>query len=540
MQRHTKHILNAPHNRLLAFESYLLAERIRGRISPRLEERISRDLKSGIYDKRYRVTKKQLSVDTPENRFVKFALSRMMQRLELLVKQIQKSQKKDQESHKLSKHFFDTLHDWQNVLSTMLRAPLFKEVGEFSGMSRESLVLQQRSGYSGFYRNWQELKMYLDAFGQGVSLSLKSMDELYEVWCFLKIRTLLLELGFELKAHDKAHIKQNGLQWETKDGFGGAFMLYKPGIKIRLVHEKTFKKDTSEVISLLVNQRPDILLEASFESGEKLLWLFDAKYRLESNSTDFDRVPDDALNQMHRYRDALLHYSSDGLSRPVFGAFALYPGFFSQTDAKLENFYKPYIDKIGIGAFPLLPSEDGSGEEWLKQFLASKFGSSSQFKYATTNDLAERFYVEDAVRIPTYGMKQVRSPNRTLLVTGAEDLRQPGYYEAFQDGTARYFHMRTHASERQNIEDELIRSLKYLIIVSRCNNHSSERVASFKWSIKAVAKKSRNELTQVQTGALQSSTSTKDYWLFEIEADTKLTEKISRPSGHHFMELLVS
>lgn len=542
LQRHTKHILNAPHNRLLAFECDLIAERIRGRISPRLEERIARDFKSGVYDKRYRVTKKHLSVDTPENRFVKFALIRMLQRLELLDKQIKKvtSKKKDQEPQRLSKHFFETLGDWKTVLSKMLRAPLFMEVSEFSGMTKESLVLQQRAGYSGFYRTWQELKMYLDTFGQGASLSLKSMDELYEVWCFLKIRTLLLELGFELVEHKGANPEQKGLEWETKDGFGGAFMLHKPGIKIRLAHEKTFRNDTEDVIALLVNQRPDILLEASFESGEKLLWLFDAKYRLEPKSTELDRVPDDALNQMHRYRDALLHYSSEGLSRPVFGAFALYPGFFAQADTTLENFYKPYIDKIGIGAFPLLPSEDGSGEVWLKQFLADKFGTASQFKYATSKDLAERFYVEEAARIPTYGMKQIRFPNRTLFVTGAEDERKLGYYEAFHNGNARFFHMRTHASERANIEDELICSLKYLVIASRCNNESSERIATYKWRITSVIKKQRNMLTSEQTGSIHDFYSNEDYWLFEIQPETKLPSSIIKQPGHHFMELLVN
>ena len=541
LQRQTRLIINAPHNRLLSYEKKLRAERIKGKIPARLEQKISGDFAAGEYAKQYTVKKKNLSVDTPENRFIKFAIATMLNRLDQLEKMARKKESASEGAdYGLSEYFFTDLKSWKDTLIKLHRAPLFKELSPFSGLKKESLVLQQRTGYSGFYRAWQELKTYLDAFGDGASLSVKSMDELYEVWCFLKIKKLLEECGFKVSSHESANIRQAGLEWHTKDGFGGAFRLEKSGIKIRLSHEVTYSKTKGEVRTLTVNQKPDIVLEAKFDSGETLIWLFDAKYRLENKSDDTDRVPDDAINQMHRYRDSLLYKSEKGYSRPVFGAFALYPGYFDQSDSGDVNVYQSAIDELGIGAFPLLPSEDTSGDNWLRQFLSHKFGDNSQFSYATDLDSADRFYVEEPPRIPTYGMTQLRNASRTLLVTGAEDHRIPGYYEKFHDGSASFFHMRCEASERENIEEQIMLSLKYLVIASRTSNGKSPRIATRKWKVKAVTKVLRSALTNEQTGKTTSSRLSEFYWLFRIEDGGLLPHPVSKPDGHHILEFLDS
>ena len=40
------------------------------------------------------------------------------------------------------------------------------------------------------------LYLYLDLFGSHAAISMKSVAELYEVWCLLEVRRLLLTLGF--------------------------------------------------------------------------------------------------------------------------------------------------------------------------------------------------------------------------------------------------------------------------------------------------------------------------------------------------------
>ena len=75
----------------------------------------------------------------------------------------------------------------------------------------------------------------------------------------------------------------------------------------RLAHEPIFRSNGNPIRSYLVTQRPDCCWRISFRR-RKCIWLFDAKYRLKtiSQSSDIDHVPDDAINQLHRYRDALL------------------------------------------------------------------------------------------------------------------------------------------------------------------------------------------------------------------------------------------
>ncbi|MBK8675991.1 MAG: DUF2357 domain-containing protein [Cellvibrionales bacterium] len=85
------------------------------------------------------------------------------------------------------------------AIRTIPGASFFREVGDFNGMSRESLVLHQKAGYSGVYRIWQQLKLYLDTLGAASSISMKTVADLYEVWCLLEILRMLIELGFEEK-----------------------------------------------------------------------------------------------------------------------------------------------------------------------------------------------------------------------------------------------------------------------------------------------------------------------------------------------------
>jgi predicted component of viral defense system (DUF524 family) len=122
----------------------------------------------------------------------------------------------------------------------------------------------------------------------------------------------------------------------------------------------------------MAEHRPDIYMEVNFANGEQFVWLFDAKYRIDLDSNDKDWVPQDALYQMHRYRDALIYREqpSGNLSRPVYGAYALYPGFYD-NQSYIDNPYKESIEQVDIGAFPLLPGQE---QTWLVNFLKEILG----------------------------------------------------------------------------------------------------------------------------------------------------------------------
>ncbi len=531
-----KYIVNAPHSRLLKLTTPLKIEKLKGKLSPKLEFSVREALKNDLTTKRFSVTKQKLNIDTLENRFIKSVITTSAKKLGQIEKLI-KNKEKTLKSPRLSGSFFEQLTMWQNSMHSFSRNKMFKEVGKYNGLSRESLVLQQKPGYAKVYRAWQKLKIYFELLGNDASLSLRNVAELYEVWCFLEIREILLSLGFSELPNKKAELINNGLEVSMKDGYSGAFLFERnDGIKVRLAHEPLFKKNTKPIKTWTIAQEPDILLEATFSDNSTFIWLFDAKYRIKPDEEQ-DLVPDDALNQLHRYRDSLIHLkkqSSDTFrkSRPILGAYALYPGFYDQENE--SNPYEEAINEIGIGAFSLLPSGN-KGQLWLKQFLNEKLGAKYKGMDVAKSD---NYYIEEATRIPFYGMQQSRHNDLTLIVTGApKSKRSKTYLNKFKNGTARWYHMKLIASERMNIEAHIMHELRYCSI--SINDGILGRVCTFLWPVRSVTLNQRKDLTLEQSGIENKSDEL--YWLLELGSPHALSTSITGfpPRGHH-MKLTIA
>ncbi|WP_420554658.1 DUF2357 domain-containing protein [Neptuniibacter marinus] len=570
-----KVICAAPHSRLQPTVANIKAAKLKGRLPHKLAEKVKQDFVNGQYDKRYAVEKKQLSVDTPENRFIKMAVSKSKRQLAEFEQKLRQSNQAP-ERQRLSDSFLNELHSWQQPLQKVLGQSFLKEVGAYTGLSRESLVLQQKTGYSAVYRIWQELKFYLDVFGNQSSISMKSVAEIYEVWCFLCLKQILeQDLGFELVENSATKLAQNDFfEYQLKDGFAGAFRFKRSdGVTARLAHEPKFTKKGQSIRSYLVNQEPDIVLEVTLpksahltkadSSAEKqFIWLFDAKYRIKTEKNRFDDsnedieskdyVPDDAINQMHRYRDALIRLSEPRLSeprlsespsskiegqpakksRPVFGAFALYPGFFDQ--ATTPNPYAAAIEEVGIGAFALLPSQDEpsqtdptqtksrySGHQWLLEFLQAQIGTAPNAQTGQNNEamypvagMAERLYVQEAARIPYYGMRQVLYPDLTMTVAlGGQRGRDNGYFEQFEQGTAQWYHL-PQSTFLQKFKQHIAEEIRYLALASTSDTQSSTKQIDKLWPVKRVTVLPRYAITEDQAG--KKSGSADLYYLFEL------------------------
>lgn len=556
-------ICAAPHSRLQPTVANIKAAKLKGRLPHKLAEQVKQDFANGQYDKRYQVEKKQLSVDTPENRFIKMTVNQSKRQLAEFEAKLRQSNQAP-ERQRLSDPFLNELHSWQQPLQKVLNQSFLKDVGVYRGLSRESLVLQQKTGYSAVYRIWQELKFYLGLFGSQSSISMKSVAEIYEVWCFLCLKQILEQnLGFTLVENSAAKLVQNDFfEYQLKDGFAGAFRFERAdGVTARLAHEPKFTKKGKAIRSYLVSQEPDIVLEvtlpkSSSSDGKKhFIWLFDAKYRIKTNKNRFDDsnediettdyVPDDAINQMHRYRDALIRLSEPRLSeaqsslstpstaqpakksRPVFGAFALYPGFFNQVTK--QNPYATAIDEVGIGAFALLPSQVGpsqteqgySGHQWLLEFLQAQIGTAPNTQTGQVNEvvypvtgMAERLYVQEAARIPYYGMRQVLYPDLTMTVAlGGQRGRDNGYFEKFEQGTAQWYHL-PKSTFLQKFKQHIAEEIRYLALASTSDTQSSTKQIDKLWPVKRVTVLPRYAITEDQAG--KKSGSADLYYLFEL------------------------
>src|SRR5690606_5711751 len=204
-----KVIAQAPHSRLQAQVVHSRAERIKGRVAHRLGERVREDVKSQQFERRYRVEKKRLSVDTPENRFIKMVVGKSRQQLAGFEQRLRTGNRVP-ERQRLSDAFLQELHDWQAPMQKMLERSFLQDVGDYAGQTRESPALQQKTGYSSSYRIWQELQFYLDVLAGQSQVSMKSVAQIYEIWCFLRIRQMLLDnLGFVEVAVNKAGMELN-------------------------------------------------------------------------------------------------------------------------------------------------------------------------------------------------------------------------------------------------------------------------------------------------------------------------------------------
>src|SRR5699024_6983009 len=175
------------------------------------------------------------------------------------------------DKQRFSESFIQELHSWQEPLQKALQQSFLKEVGPFSGLSHESLVLQQKTGYSSIYRIWQELKFYLDMFANDVAISIRAVSEIYEIWCFLKIKQILVEeLGFVLDESKLSGLKVNKLfEYQLKDGFAGAFKFKRSdNVTASLAHEPVFNENTKALKSYTTSQKPDIVLKISIPSHD--------------------------------------------------------------------------------------------------------------------------------------------------------------------------------------------------------------------------------------------------------------------------------
>jgi hypothetical protein len=213
---------------------------------------------------------------------------------------------------------------------------------------------------------------------------------------------------------------------------------------------------------------------------------------------------------MHRYRDALIHLeqADDGIaekSRPVVGAFVLYPGFFDNEEG--ENPYHDGIEAVGIGGFPLLP---GRANRWLKEFLTEKFGDLSG-----AVSTADEHLLHESVRIAPTGLQLERYHDLTLAASlGKVSNRDKQYVDRFMNGRAGWYHMPVSTSAKKKYSRTLMREIRYCAIAVH-HTGSKERLIEYLYDVKSVKLVKRCLLEVEQAGILVPGNKN-EYWLFEL------------------------
>ncbi|MEI8159315.1 MAG: DUF2357 domain-containing protein, partial [Burkholderiales bacterium] len=339
------------------------------------------------------ITRATPTQDTPENRFVKFALRAFHGFLDTMRSRIADKTKEArllQEIAALSAR-----------LDEALASDVLRHVGEPTFLPLGSPTLQRREGYREVLQAWLNFAMAAklvwhggeQVFGAGQ----RDVATLYEYWVFFKLLDVVATV-FKL---DKP--ANESLLEPTADGFGlklkaGKFLALhgrseQPGrkLEVQFSYNRSFRATQTPRVpgSWTENLRPDYTLSlwpVGFSAEEAELQElmvhvhFDAKYRIDQvaallneaecaaalNETDLESALDVEkqaesrgsykradLLKMHAYRDAI---------RRTQGAYVIYPGQ-PGADKRLKSFHEVLP---GLGAFALRP---GTGTAVLEAFL---------------------------------------------------------------------------------------------------------------------------------------------------------------------------
>ena len=370
----SRFVLSKPHTRIVCQSKYEKADRIH-KWNSKLEEELSRF--HHLPNKAYKTDNKTLSSNTPENRFFKHALFQTFRRYKRVMSFIEQKY-----GSLISDSFESEMEEIENRLEVLSMNPFFSSIGAFRGFKQESLVLQKATGYSTLYKTWIMLNSGLKFLDGIQKIELKNIADLYQIWCFLEIKNVLQELlgkenpdGVEL-----AEIKIDDFVFQIERGVKSQVTFKNGDEIIDLFHDYSFgTRASSSPKSFTVSQRPDIVLNITkndLRENYVLTYLYDAKYRTKSdeNVDAHDSPPDDAINQMHRYRDAI-YYIDDENDKPqkeVIGAYILFPGS-DEVERVLELAYFKSIATVNIGAFPLNPTRT-SNSVLLKEHLKTVIG----------------------------------------------------------------------------------------------------------------------------------------------------------------------
>lgn len=389
-------IVHSPHLRYHPEEKFVRADKVR-RWSPQLVNRLTSMDRDRQERALFRVEQIRPKIDTPENRFVLFTLKKISARLKLLENMCRNADG-------VADEYADKVGAWAKELDRLILHPFFKAIGPFSGLKQESLVLQRQRGYSKIFETWVALQHALDLTSDGLDAGNRPIWKLYEFWCYLVIRNYLRDvakfsideeksgLGSLLKVRDvfsevdpeseaadeeRTDKGLNKCQYVFNDAGGNR--------TVKLTYQQSYSNARSAdgddaCLAHIVEQIPDIVMEITENDGERnvFTYLFDAKYQIMSwpsvKNAEKDAAPYKTINEMHRYRDAILYRrqkeagaTRGKLNHEVIGAYVLYPG---RPEKAFE--YGDFINEENIGAIPLLPGEDGVKvlHSYLEKFLA--------------------------------------------------------------------------------------------------------------------------------------------------------------------------
>lgn len=321
------------------------------------------------------------TLDSPEHRWLAQSIATISSRLSGMVGRERDELRKPRGDTKRRRRSIEELELLQRRVTRLHQLPPLRAATGPPPAGFTSLRLLQGEGYGEAWRACCRLDLALQ-FDRGTSrLSTQGLERLYEIWVWLRlVRTTERVMGTTADPGRLLPVSQQGIHLRVGRGRQHALELNaRDGRVAKLTYNPLYTDHT------LVPQQPDITVRLEAPGWPAQLLVLDAKYRID-NSHEHRVVmqapapPADALNVLYRYRDAILEAErsldpdrAPGAVRTsrqvVVEAAAAYP--YSPDNAAEFAGSRVWgsLERLGVGAIPLLPGDDSWLELWLQRTL---------------------------------------------------------------------------------------------------------------------------------------------------------------------------
>ena len=316
-----------------------------------------------------------LTLDTPEHRWLASQLRTIRRRLVRLRQAVTAGTARGGEESLRTRQTRLELDDLYARLGRLERLEPMQLAERQLPSSFASLQLLGAPGYREAYKACMTLVLGLHITGGPFEVSTKDLSELYEYWCYLSLlRMLRHELGEPINLRDLIRQDGSALRVQLKKGQSTRLNFRASDRKVSVSYNPEYSGR-----HLLLAQKPDMLVTIEDESWPPLTLVVDAKYRVKSDAdyiASFDSAgpPEDALNVLHRYRDALLESDASQqtprLKRTVVQAAAMFPYVEATSGAFGGGRLWKSLQTLGVGAIPMLPGHTEYAEAWLRTALS--------------------------------------------------------------------------------------------------------------------------------------------------------------------------
>ncbi|MCM3764484.1 restriction endonuclease-like protein [Neobacillus niacini] len=308
--------------------------------------------------------KKSLTYDTLENKFVKWMIKRLINKLDDLHKKLTKTS--DYYEIQQNEWLVSKITEMRNQLKQKMQTVFWRNIGNLD-RSVMSLVIQMAPGYRDAYQIYLIVSRGLNLNSSFYKMSVKDVAVLYEYWTFIKLGQILSRKYISI-SNNIIKVNRDGLFVNLDKTRSASWSFEHPITSEKIILH--FQRSVQKLPT--VSQKPDTIL--SIEKKGKSFsykYIFDAKYRMNfaDSSNDF-KIPvplEEDINTMHRYRDALVVKHGGPYEREAFGAYVLFPGF-NEKDYEDHSFYKS-INEVNIGGLPFLPNTTRMVEQFIENLI---------------------------------------------------------------------------------------------------------------------------------------------------------------------------